>query len=196
MFIAILAAGSSRRMRGADKLLETVGGLPLLAHLAGVAHETGLPVVVALPPKNHAPARHAALADSGARLIEVPDHAQGMAASLRKMAQSAPAQASAMLVMLGDMPEIDAADLRHVIAAANKAPGSVIRASTADGRAGHPVIFPARLWPDLVRLQGDQGARDMLKSEAVQLCPLPGQHALTDLDTPEAWAAWRAAGNT
>ena len=73
---------------------------------------------------------------------------------------------------------------------------SVIRASTADGRAGHPVIFPARLWPDLVRLQGDQGARDMLKSEAVQLCPLPGQHALTDLDTPEAWAAWRAAGNT
>lgn len=192
MFIAILAAGSSRRMRGADKLLETVGGVPLLVHLVGVARATGLPVVVALPPMDQAPARHAALMGSGAQVITVPDHAQGMAASLRAVTAAAPADRSAMLVMLGDMPEIDVADLRNMIAAAHHAPGTVIRASTAQGRAGHPVIFPARLWPDLARLQGDQGARDLLKSETVQLCPLPGQHAVTDLDTPEAWAAWRA----
>jgi CTP:molybdopterin cytidylyltransferase MocA len=59
---------------------------------------------------------------------------------------------------------------------------------------GHPVLFPARLRPALLRLKGDQGARDILRTEADQILPLPlpGSRAVTDLDTPEDWAAWRA----
>jgi molybdenum cofactor cytidylyltransferase len=41
-------------------------------------------------------------------------------------------------------------------------------------------------------LHGDQGARAVLAQEDVGLIALPGQNAITDLDTPEAWAAWRS----
>jgi molybdenum cofactor cytidylyltransferase len=48
----------------------------------------------------------------------------------------------------------------------------------------------------LMELTGDQGARAVLQRHADKILytALPGQHATTDLDTPEAWAAWRASG--
>jgi CTP:molybdopterin cytidylyltransferase MocA len=52
------------------------------------------------------------------------------------------------------------------------------------------VIFPARLRHDLLALSGDAGGREILKREEVVLVPLPGRRALTDLDTPEDFAAW------
>jgi CTP:molybdopterin cytidylyltransferase MocA len=52
------------------------------------------------------------------------------------------------------------------------------------------VIFPARLRDDLLALSGDAGGREILKREEVVLVPLPGRRALTDLDTPEDFAAW------
>jgi len=48
MQILILAAGASSRMRGTDKLLEQVGGQPLIAHVAAVALATGCPVSVTM----------------------------------------------------------------------------------------------------------------------------------------------------
>mgnify|MGYP006184317219 CR=1 FL=1 len=41
----------------------------------------------------------------------------------------------------------------------------------------------------------DEGARSVLVRHRarLRLVPLPGHHATTDLDTPEDWAAWRAA---
>mgnify|MGYP006910720262 CR=1 FL=1 len=50
-----------------------------------------------------------------------------------------------------------------------------------------------RCFAALIQLSGDQGARALLKTVSVHDIALPGQRALTDLDTPEAWAAWRAA---
>jgi CTP:molybdopterin cytidylyltransferase MocA len=41
-------------------------------------------------------------------------------------------------------------------------------------------------------LNGDRGARIVLEGETVRVLPLPGRRAVTDLDTPEDWEAWRA----
>jgi CTP:molybdopterin cytidylyltransferase MocA len=69
---------------------------------------------------------------------------------------------------------------------------TVVRAASEDGQPGQPVVFPARLRPDLLALTGDAGGRDILRREEVMLVPLPGRRALTDLDTPEDFAAWRS----
>ena len=69
---------------------------------------------------------------------------------------------------------------------------SIIRATTEDGHPGHPVIFPAALLPEMAALRGDAGARDLLSRHPVRFLALPGSRAVTDLDTPEDWAAWRA----
>jgi CTP:molybdopterin cytidylyltransferase MocA len=43
----------------------------------------------------------------------------------------------------------------------------------------------------LLALEGDEGARGILRDGEIHPVPLPGQRALTDLDTPEEWEAWR-----
>ena len=99
------------------------------------------------------------------------------------------------MVLPADMPEITEDDLRCLIAAFEQDPKAIWRGASADG-GGHPGrVPPADLTPALQDLRGDAGARALLKAHAgrVRLCPLPARHALTDLDTPEDWAAWRAA---
>lgn len=194
--ILIPAAGTSSRMRGRDKLLEVIDGSPQLRRAVEAARRSGAAKVwVTLPPvaEAGAAARHAALDGSWAKRIEVPDRAEGMAASLRAGARAAAAQgARALVVLLADMPEIGPADVARFVAAHEEAPEAVWRATTPDGRPGHPVLFPARLFPALAALAGDEGARTVLAGEAVRELPLEGGRAVTDLDTPEAWTEWRA----
>jgi CTP:molybdopterin cytidylyltransferase MocA len=189
--ILICAAGAGSRMRGADKLLEPVAGRPLLAQLAAAAVATGAPVLVALPPGAAGVERAKALPDHAVIALTVADAAQGMSGSIRAGVAAA-GDAPGLVVMLGDMPEIDTPALARLLAAHAAAPDRVIRAASASDQPGHPVLFPRRLFPALALLTGDTGARDILRCETAELVPLPGQAALTDLDTPEAWAAWRA----
>ncbi|MEJ6398292.1 nucleotidyltransferase family protein [Yoonia sp. 208BN28-4] len=189
----ILAAGTSSRMRGADKLLENVGGEPLLARQIKLAATTGGLVFVALPPK--AGARHEVVAQSDAVPLIAPDAADGMGATLRNAVELLP-PCAAFMVMLADLPDLDAEDMQAMIAAFETQPDKRIwRGATDDGKAGHPIIFSAALRPAFAKLQGDDGAAAIVQANEAQmaLVPLSGNHARLDLDTPEDWAAWRAA---
>ena len=149
--VILLAAGASTRMRGRDKLMEDLGGQPLLRHQARLAQSIG-PVTVALPP------------------------------------------AVAAMVMLADMPELEASDLASLAASVDLNSDTLIwRAATEDGTPGHPIIFAAALFDQLRQLSGDDGGRAVVRGAAsrMQLVPLSGQRARLDLDTPEDWAAWR-----
>lgn len=190
--ILVPAAGASRRMRGSDKLLEDVGGEPALRHAAALAAETGAHVIVTLPASGPlVPARRAVLMGLGVRVVQIPDAHEGMAASLRAGARNI-GQAEGLMVLMPDMPDIDSADLARMIAAFAADPTRPVRATTEDGaEAGHPVILPRRLMQQMAVLTGDRGGRVVLEGEAVQSVALPGRRAVTDLDTPEDWEAWR-----
>lgn len=190
--LLIPAAGSSSRMAPHDKLLEPIDGVPLLRRQVMMALRTGCDVLVTLSPDH--PARRAALSgisDGRLHLQEVPEAAEGIAASIRRGAAWAESRrASGLMVVLADMPDLDAADLNLMLQGFDLK--TVCRAVDEAGTPGHPVVFPADLLPVLKRLSGDQGARAILRSERVMHIQLPGTHATTDLDTPEAWATWRA----
>ncbi|MEM8655325.1 MAG: nucleotidyltransferase family protein [Pseudomonadota bacterium] len=193
--ILILAAGASSRMRGRDKLREDIDGQPLLTRQIALAHTQSDDVRVALPPAPHP--RHDLVAGTNARIVSVPDAAEGMGASLRTIFATLGSSPKAML-LLGDLPDITESDLRAVIKASETHPDALIwRGATEDGRGGHPIIFDRALYPALQRLTGDDGGRAVVTSAAdkVHLIPLPGTRARCDLDTPEDWAAWRAARN-
>lgn len=188
--ILILAAGSSSRMRGADKLLEVVDGEPLLRRVARMALATRYPVSVVLAADRSA--RRMALEGLDVSRITAETPSEGMAASLVAGVRSLP-EGGTVLLLLADLPLIDTADLIAVIAASAADPACVWRGADPDGTPGHPVLFPAGLRAELLELTGDEGARAVLKKHAsrVRLVPLPQGHATTDLDTPEAWAAFR-----
>jgi molybdenum cofactor cytidylyltransferase len=187
--LLVLAAGASRRMRGADKLLEQVDGVPLIARSLTRAVATGHDVIVAL--RADRPGRLRAIAGLPVRRVEVAEAAEGMGASLRAAVAVAP-EGAPLMVLLADMPEIGTEDLRTLLDAFAAEGGErTVRATAADGTPGHPVVFPARLRGDLLALSGDAGGREILRREAPILVPLPGRRALIDLDTPEDFAAWR-----
>lgn len=190
----LLAAGSSSRMRGADKLMEAVAGAPLLRRsaetlLSSQADE----VIVVLRPGDDP--RRAALDGLNVKLIENPQAAEGMGASIRAGIAGAASDAGAALVALADMPDITAKDIDALIAAYDAEEGrEIIRAADPDGAPGNPVLFGRRFFEPLRGLEGDEGARSILAANAdlVRLVRLSSDAARVDLDTPEAWAAWRA----
>jgi CTP:molybdopterin cytidylyltransferase MocA len=192
--ILILAAGASSRMRGGDKLLEEVAGHPLLRIMLkrAVAAARG-PVLCALPAPDHP--RAACLDGLAVHPVCVPDSAAGMSASIRAGVAAVPQDCGAVMILPADMPEVTADDIALMLSEHATQPDAILRATDSDGMAGHPVIFPADLFPALRALDGDMGARDVLRAQAdrIRRVPLPDQHATTDLDTPEAWADWRAS---
>jgi len=184
--ILLLAAGASSRMQGRDKLMEDVDGQPLLTLMCRRAALTGLPVYVTLPSSKHPRATAIGMATP----VPVPDAQDGMSASIRRGVAALPEKAEAVMILPADMPEIETQDLLKIAAHFHGVTSPVLRATAADSTPGHPVLFPRRCFEALQNLSGDQGARSILKGETVQTIPLPGRHALTDLDTPEDWAAW------
>ncbi|MEQ6247887.1 nucleotidyltransferase family protein [Sulfitobacter sp. HNIBRBA3233] len=192
--ILMLAAGASRRMRGRDKLLESVDGIPLLRRQVQRAMAaTDADVFVTLPPAPHP--RYDAVRGLEAQLVEVADASAGMSASLRA-GIAALGVARAVMVALADMPEITTQDMQRLLAAAGRADGKtrIWRGCMADGTPGHPIVFTQSLWPDLMHADGDFGGREVVARHRAQtsLVPLPDAHAVTDLDTPEDWDRWRA----
>jgi molybdenum cofactor cytidylyltransferase len=191
----VLAAGQSSRMGGRDKLMEPVEGVPLLRYMIDRLAESSVDeIVVVLPPEPGE--RREALEGSEARTVSNPRAAEGMGTSVGAGVTALRADADAVLIALADMPELAGPDFDRLIAAFDPAEGrAIVRAVTEAGRPGHPVLFGRRFFELLRALEGDRGARALIDDylEFVVDVTLPGRAAATDLDTPEDWAAWRAA---
>lgn len=190
--IILLAAGGSRRMGGIDKLMQDIDGEPLLRRTARRARAVG-PVWVALPPAPHQ--RHGCLKDIDVRVVEIPDADEGMNASLRRTLQALPDDAAGAMILLADLPDLTVEDLETVVLGVDFSSKNLVwRGMTEDGKPGHPVVFSRELFPDLLSLTGDAGAQTVVRDQQdrLELIQLPGQHARTDLDTPEAWKTWRS----
>jgi molybdenum cofactor cytidylyltransferase len=188
--IILLAAGTSSRMRGRDKLMEPVAGQPLVAQIARACIASGArPVLIAL---NAAyPERRAALDGLAARLIDVPDAAEGMAASIRAGLGMLPPDAAGVMIVQADMPNLTSGHLAAMIAGFDGKSARIVRARAA-GHPANPILFGRAHIEALARLSGDRGAREYLKGQAgtISYVDLPPE-AIIDLDTPEDWAAWR-----
>ena len=189
--ILIPAAGAARRMRGRDKLLEPVDGVPLLRRQAARALGTDARVIVLVPDAAHPRAK--ALAGLSVDIVPVAGAAEGMGRTLATGAAALADDTLAALILPADMPDLTSGDLVAVIEAFAET-AAPVQATACDGTPGHPVLFPADCFAALKELTGDTGARAVLHAQdhRLQRIALPGRHALTDLDTPEDWAAWRA----
>jgi molybdenum cofactor cytidylyltransferase len=120
--------------------------------------------------------------DPRLRLVHALDHAQGMAASLRAGIAALPADTSGAFVFLGDMPLIPIDILRPLALALSR--GATAAAPLWAGRRGHPVLFSRRVFPDLLALVGDQGAKSLLDrlGGRLALVESPDEGVLFDVD--------------
>ena len=177
----ILLCGGAARRFGANKLL--AGAEPIVARAARNLLE-GAGHALAVIPLGDAALR-AVLEPLGCDVLESDRTARGMGASLAAGVEAA-AHAAGWIVALGDMPGVRPDTIRRVKRALEE--GAAIAAPFDDaGRRGHPVGFAARLREELLVLDGDLGAREVIARHADNLERLriddPG--IFIDIDTPE-----------
>jgi len=165
----VLAAGGSTRM-GRPKQLAGLGGRPLLAHVLAALEDA--PVDGGLMASPTVDRVVVALGGAAGEVLERVDLGraeplvvEGWAAGMGHVLASALARAGsgwqAVVVLLGDQPLVPGAAVARVVDAWRTGAGPVVTA-TYGGRPGHPKLFDRRLLPDLLRLSGDAGARDLV----------------------------------
>ena len=107
---------------------------------------------------------------------------RGLSSSLAAGIEALPRTARAALVVLADQVALGAGDLALVAAAWRARPRSIV-ATLAGGVLGPPAVFPRRLFGELRRLRGDQGARELLRDPARSVVGIELPRAALDVDT-------------
>lgn len=193
--ILLLAAGQSRRMRGGDKLLEVVDGVPLIQRqVAAACAATDGPVLVALPPYPHD--RYVAISGFDVVTVSVEKAKLGLSESIKAGLVALPDGTNAVMILLADLPELTTRDLQAVLGAVDtKSDDLIWRGTTEAGVPGHPVVLSELLFQDMLNITGDTGGAEIMRAnrDRTHFVALPGQRAVCDLDTPEEWASWRAS---
>lgn len=190
--VIVLAAGSSSRM-GAHKLLLPLGGKPLVAwSVAAACASQASTVIVALGRSAGEVAE--ALPEGLFTTVVNTGYADGMGTTLALAVRQLPPDVLGTLVVLGDQPLMPASAINAVLAAARKQPNRVTMGDYG-GRRGHPVYLPRRVFPQVLALTGDEGARSIIAAEHgdIGLVSIVGaEHALLDVDTPEEYSRVQA----
>ncbi len=183
--VILLAAGASRRMAGGQpKQLLDWHGTPLVAHAAGIAlaARSG-PVVVVVG--HEAAAVRQALASLDVATIDNPDWARGMSTSVRAGLAAVEREwplTGAVVLQTCDQPLIEPRTIR-ALAEAVVAGGAPLAACDYGAEIGVPAAFARRLFPELLRLEGDRGARRLLLTHATEVARVPCPEAHADIDT-------------
>jgi molybdenum cofactor cytidylyltransferase len=181
----ILAAGASRRL-GQPKQLVSIAGETLLARTIRIVRESGAePVLVVLGANRES--IEASLDLSQAHIVVNPDWQQGISTSIRTGIAALRylyPNAGAVLLLVCDQPRLTAEHLLSLINAHEHASEPNIAASEYAGSSGIPAIFPANQFANLLALEGDVGAKALLRNPT---CPLVTRHLAygeIDIDTP------------
>lgn len=191
----ILAAGSSRRMGAENKLLASVGGKPMVSHIASAvaaADVTGVTVVTG----HEANLVKAALDETGlaAEYVHNPDYSGGLSTSLRAGIAALSDDLDGVVICLGDMPLVSTEDINKLIRAFDPLEGRAICVPVSGRKRGNPVLWAKKYLAEMAAISGDVGARHLLEQHGDQVCEVAvsGEGVLMDIDTPERLAELRA----
>ncbi len=175
----LLSAGRGRRFDASgtkNKLLQILpDGVSVLAKSAAIL-SSALPVYVVA--QEVAP--EFVTECVACEIVHCMDADQGMAASLVCGLQRT-AAAAGWVIALADMPFIKETTVQSLIAALQQ--GADIAVPTYNGRRGNPVAFSRRHLARLLQLQGDQGARSLLREFPVVEVTVHDTGILLDIDT-------------
>ncbi|MDE3838905.1 nucleotidyltransferase family protein [Bacillus methanolicus] len=185
----ILAAGMSKRM-GQPKQFLNLHGKPLFRYSVETAVHSGLRPVVVVSGE-HTELVKEYIRDLPAMVIHNPNFAQGMSSSLKVGVKAIRDQVSACFVFLADQPFIPVSvvdRLREVFDVAKSKNMNIIRPRYGSV-PGHPVLFAAKIFPELIRIEGDRGAQQVIRQHLTELAYVDFDHSLwgVDIDTPEDW---------
>lgn len=177
--VVLLAAGLSRRYGAVGKLVADYRGKPLGRHAAETLSTMPFARHIAVC-RTGDDDLAALLRSLGFEIVFNPDTSRGMATSLALGVEAA-GSPSSLMVCLADMPHVTTDHLGAVVAAVS--PGRIVASTEGPGQpASPPAAFASEYFAELRRLEGDAGARHLLRIAEFVTAPAG---TLADFDTPE-----------
>lgn len=159
----VLAAGAGRRFGDEPKQLAELGGRPLLQHAVDAAVAAGALERVVVVLGARADQIRAAVDFGRAEPVVCENWDDGQAASLRCGLRALP-EAERIVVTLGDQPWVGTEAIMRL---AREPAGT---RAAYDGVPGHPVVLGGELAAAALALEGDEGARALLRDARTVEC--------------------------
>lgn len=181
--VIILAAGGSKRM-GLQKLLLELGGRSIVRRSVQSALSCKAETV-AVVVGSDAPRISACINDLPLRIVLNNSWQDGQVSSIA-CGISALAGCDAAIVMVADQPFISEHHLNNLIDYYQHHGGQIV-VSSVKGIKGNPALFDAEVFPELMMLKGDQGARQLFPHFEVHTVEQDEPFLFHDIDDKAAF---------
>ena len=183
----LLAAGMSRRF-GSPKLLHRLQGRPLIRIALDAALDSRLDRVVLVlgHRRPQVMASIGSLADHPKLAVaDNPDYPSGLSHSIRAGLDRIRMDYPSVMFLLADQPLVTASLINRLLDrywTAEKEIGVPLY----NGRRGNPTLFSRRFYPELLRITGDQGGRQIIRHapDDVLSMEMEDGRCLVDIDRP------------
>ena len=179
----ILAAGNSSRM-GVSKQLLKWKEANLLQHAMNTVEKVSSQNLVVLG-ANYSKIK-SQIDDKNIRVLCNQNWQKGLGNSISfgiKYIKESLTNIDNVLIMLADQPLIDADFLEQMIETHKLYPKKIICTSYQNERLGVPAIFNKIYFDDLMQLNNDKGAKELLKKYTIDVIAINGGIVIRDIDT-------------
>jgi molybdenum cofactor cytidylyltransferase len=184
--LIVLAAGKSTRMEGHNKLLAEIQGKPMIRRVVEAAIRSKVDEIIVVLGWDEARVREV-LAGLRCRLVVNKDFEKGQSSSLKTGLNEVNLDTSAVLVLPGDIAEIDYGSIDKVVNSYILNDGTILVAAH-NGRHGHPILIDRKLFKDVAQISEEtSGLKSVIKNHEneIRLVEVGTDNILRDVDTPE-----------
>ena len=183
--VLIIAAGESKRLGTPKQLLLVEEDTLLNRLIKTVQRAVNFPIYLVLGA--NAEKIQAQLPHTEINVVENKDWQEGMGSSIRLGVQAILESAKkfdGVLILVCDQPYLTETAIQDLVTlqASKK---TAITASFYANIAGTPALFHASIFPDLLALKGDQGARKIIQERDQELAKLQFEKGMLDIDTQD-----------
>ena len=182
--IIILAAGKSSRL-GHPKQLLPFKGKSLINHCIKTAKKVSAHVLVITGAERMR--IESEIKDDAVLVVHNPEWEEGMASSIRhglSYLTENLQNITSVILMVCDQPFVSAELLHNLIVEKEKTSKSIVASSYSE-IAGTPVLFDKSIFPELMELRGDIGARKIITRHKDNLATVAFPLGNVDMDTAE-----------
>jgi len=185
----LLAAGQSRRMGDANKLLLEIDGEPMVRRTAQSMLDSGLGEIIAVVGCDHA-AVEKALEGLPVKCVFNPDFEDGQMSSVRAGLASLEQTADGVMICLGDQPMLVAGDYNGMIAAWKGLEPGKIAVPEYLGARGNPIVMPVASRREILERDVNFGCRNLIgdNPDLVEVIKVESSSFVRDIDTPEDYS--------
>jgi molybdenum cofactor cytidylyltransferase len=184
--MVVLAAGKSTRMRGTNKLLASIEGVPMIRRVVQTALASKVDEVIVVLGWEEEKIR-SALTGLHCKIAVNKRFEEGQSSSVRVGFAEVNPSSRAVLILPGDIAKIDASSINMVIDKYDEGRYVIVIAGHG-GRSGHPILFDRRLFPEIAHISEETfGLKAVVKNHQNEICLVEtgSRNVLKDVDTME-----------